>query len=150
MSGYCVVLGDTSVFWSSKRQTVVSRSSAEAEYRSIGNATAECRWLCHLLQELHADVHKAIVIYCDNVSAVYLSHDPIHHRQTKHVEIGIHFVHELVALGELRVVHVPTDLQYADIMTKGLPQAIFDKFKTSLHIGDAIAQTGGVLRYACN
>jgi hypothetical protein len=79
------------------------------------------------------------------VSAVYLSHDPIHHRWTKHVEIDIHFVRELVALGELRVVHVPTDLQYVDIMTKGLPQAIFDKFKTSLHIGDAIAQTvGGV------
>jgi hypothetical protein len=142
-SGYCVFLGDTLVSWSSKRQTVVSRSSAEVEYRGVANAKVECRWLRHLLQELYVDVQKAIVIYCDNVSAVYLSHDPVHHRRTKHVEIDIHFVRELVALDELRIVYVPTDLQYADIMTKGLPQAIFDKFKTSLHVGDATAQTAG-------
>jgi hypothetical protein len=77
------------------------------------------------------------------VSAVYLSHDPVYHRRTKYVEIDIHFIRELVALGELRVIHVPTDLQYADIMTMGLPQVIFDKFKTSLHISDATSQTVG-------
>jgi hypothetical protein len=61
----------------------------------------------------------------------------------KHVEIDIHFVRELVAISELHVVHVPTDLQYADIVMKGLPTAILDKFKTSLHVGDAAVQTMG-------
>jgi hypothetical protein len=135
---------------------VVSHSSAEAEYRDVVNATSllqECCWLRHLLQELHVNVHKATVIYCNNVSTMYLSHDPIHHRRTKHVEIDIHFVRKLVALSELCVVHVPTDLQYADIMTKDLPQVIFDKFRSSLHVGDATAHTarggGGGLRSAC-
>jgi hypothetical protein len=96
---------------------VVSCSSVEAEYRSIANAMVECRWLCHLLQELYVDVQKATVIYCDNVSALYLSHHSVHHQRTKHVEIDIHFVRELVVLDEMHVIHVPTDLQYADIMT---------------------------------
>jgi hypothetical protein len=114
---YCVFLGDTLVSWSCKRQTVVSCSSVEAEYRSIANAMVECCWLCHLLQELYVDVQKATIIYCDNVSAVYLSHHSVHHQRTKHVEIDIHFVRELVVRDEMHVIHVPTDLQYADIMT---------------------------------
>jgi hypothetical protein len=77
-SGYCVFLGDSLVSWSSKRQTTVSRSSAEAEYRAVANAAAECCWLRNLLRELHVVVDKATVIYCDNVSAVYLSENPVH------------------------------------------------------------------------
>ncbi|XP_066323915.1 uncharacterized mitochondrial protein AtMg00810-like [Miscanthus floridulus] len=69
-SGYCVFLGDSLVSWSSKRQPTVSRSSAEAEYRAVANAAAECCWLRNLLHELHVDVRKATVIYCDNISAV--------------------------------------------------------------------------------
>jgi hypothetical protein len=66
-----------------------------------------------------------MVVYCDNVSAIYLSQNPVHHRRTKHVELDIHFVREKVALGQLQVLHVPTHLQFADIMTKGLPTLIF-------------------------
>jgi len=91
-SGYCVFLGDSLVSWSSKRQTTVSRSSAEAEYRAVANAAAECSWLHNLLRELHDVIDKATVIYCDNVSVVYLSENPVHHRQTKHIELDIHFV----------------------------------------------------------
>ena len=47
--------------------------------------------------------------------------NPVHHRQTKHIEIDIHFVCEKVALGEARVLHVSPSHQFADIMTKGLP-----------------------------
>jgi hypothetical protein len=110
----------------------VSRSSAEAEYRIVANATNKCCWLHQLLQELHIDVNKASVMYCDNISAIYLLHNPVHHRRTKHVEIDIHFVQEKVALGELRVIHVPTQLQFADIMTKGLPTTVFEEFRSSL------------------
>jgi hypothetical protein len=79
-SGYCVFLGDTLISWSSKRQTVVSRSSAEAEYRGVANAIAGCHWLRNLLRELHIDTKKATIIYCDNISVVYLSENPVHHR----------------------------------------------------------------------
>jgi hypothetical protein len=131
---YCVFLGGSLISWSSKRQSTVSRSSAEVEYRGVTNATAECCWLQNLLRELYVDIQKATVVYCDNVSAIYLSQNPVHHRRTKHVELDIHFVREKVALGQLWVLHVPTHLQYADIMTKGLPISIFEDFHSSLCI----------------
>ena len=88
---------------------MVSRSSAEAEYQAVVNAVAEYIWLRQLLHELHCDVPSATVAYCDNISAVYMSKNPVHHRRTKHIKLDIHFVRERVALGELRVIHVPTD-----------------------------------------
>lgn len=147
-SGYCVFLGDSLVSWSSKRQPTVSRSSAEAEYRAAANATAECCGLRNLLQELHVDVQKATVIYCDNISAVYLSQNPVHHRRTKHVELDIHFVRERVALGQFRVLQVPTRHQLADIMTKGLPTPLFTEFKSSLCIRKNDAATAGGVKRA--
>nr|XP_020191643.1 uncharacterized mitochondrial protein AtMg00810-like [Aegilops tauschii subsp. strangulata] len=76
-SGYCVYLGPSLISWSSKRQPTVSRSSAEAEYRAVANAVAECSWLRQLLQELFCPIDRATVVYCDNVSAVYLSANPV-------------------------------------------------------------------------
>ncbi|KAK1681140.1 hypothetical protein QYE76_041988 [Lolium multiflorum] len=134
-SGYCVYLGPSLISWSSKRQPTVSRSSTEAEYRAVANAVAECSWLRQLLQELHCPVTKATIVYCDNISAVYLSANPVHHRRTKHIELDIHFVREHVALGRVRVLHVPTDQQFADVMTKGLPTSTFESFS------DAAAET---------
>jgi hypothetical protein len=142
-SGFCVFLGDALVSWSSKRQAVVSRSSAEAEYRGVANAAAECCWLRNLLGELQVVVNKASIIFCDNVSAVYLSDNPVHHKRTKHVELDIHFVRERTALGQLRVLHVPTRHQFADIMTKGLPVPLFEEFRDSLCIKSSDAVTEG-------
>ena len=83
----------------------VSRSSAEAEYRAVANGVAEACWLRHLLQELRCPLHRTTVVYCDNISVVYLSTNPVQHQCTKHVEIDLHFIRERVALGEARVLH---------------------------------------------
>ncbi|GJV48766.1 ribonuclease H-like domain-containing protein [Tanacetum coccineum] len=118
-SGYCVFLGNNLLSWSSKRQFTLSRSSAEAEYRGVANAVAETCWLRNLLRELHTPLSTATIVYCDNVSAVYLSSNPVQHQRTKHIEIDIHFVRD------------PSRYQYADIFTKGLPTALFDEFRDS-------------------
>jgi len=133
-SGYAVFLGDNLISWSSKRQTTVSRSSAEAEYRAVPNGVAEATWLRQLLQELHAPLRRATLVYCDNISAVYMSSNPVQHQHTKHIEIDLHFVRERVAIGDLRVLHVPTSSQYADIFTKGLPSSVFTEFRSSLNM----------------
>ena len=78
----------------------------------------------------------------DNVSAVYLSANPVHHRRTKHIELDIHFVHEQVALGRIRVLHVPTAQQFADVMTKGLPTSTFEEFRSSLCVTSAASTAG--------
>nr|XP_020164445.1 uncharacterized mitochondrial protein AtMg00810-like [Aegilops tauschii subsp. strangulata] len=131
-SDYCVYLGDNLVSWSTKRQATVSRSSAEAEYRAVAHAVAMCCWLRQLLLELQRPLPSANVVFCDNVSAVYMACNPVQHRRTKHIEIDIHFVHEKVSLGQIRVLHVPSSQQFADIMTKGLPSHLFEDFWYSL------------------
>jgi len=140
-SGFAVFLGDNLVSWSFKRQQTVSRSSAEAEYRAVANAVAEASWLRQLLQELHAPLRRAVLVYCDNISSVYMSSNPIQHQRTKHIEIDLHFVRERVATGDVRVLHVPTTSQYADIFTKGLPSSIFAEFRSSLNVCGAADQT---------
>jgi hypothetical protein len=133
-SGYAVFLDDNLVSWSSKRQNIVSRSSAEDEYRAVVNGVAEACWLRQLLQELHAPLSKSTLVYCNNVSVVYLSTNSVQHQRTKHVEIDLHFVRERVAIGDVRVLHVPTTSQFADIFTKGLPTSVFLEFQSSLNI----------------
>lgn len=91
-SGYGVFLGDNLVSWSSKRQQTVSCSSAEAKYRVVANAFAETTWLVQLLGELHCPVQCATLVYCENVSAIYLSTNAVQHQRTKHIEIDLHFV----------------------------------------------------------
>ncbi|GJT36048.1 ribonuclease H-like domain-containing protein [Tanacetum coccineum] len=142
-SGYCVFLGDNLLSWSAKRQVTLSRSSAEAEYRGVANVVAETAWIRNLLLELHTPLFTATLVYCDNVSAVYLSTNPVQHQRTKHIEIDIHFVREYVASGQVRVLHVPSRFQYADIFTKGLPTALFLEFRSSLNVRRSPAHTEG-------
>ncbi|GJW55300.1 ribonuclease H-like domain-containing protein [Tanacetum coccineum] len=126
--------GHNILSWSSKRQPTLSRSSAEAEYRGVANVVAETAWLRNLLRELHTPLLTVTLVYCDNVSVVYLSANPVQHQRTKHIEIDIHFVRHMVAMGHVRVLHVPSRYKYADIFTKGLPSTLFEEFRTSLSV----------------
>nr|GFA17786.1 ribonuclease H-like domain-containing protein [Tanacetum cinerariifolium] len=72
----------------------MSRSSAEAEYRDVANAVADTTWLQNLLPELQSPLHSATIVYCDNVSAVYLSSNLVQQQRAKHIEIDIHFVQD--------------------------------------------------------
>ncbi|GKB77891.1 ribonuclease H-like domain-containing protein [Tanacetum coccineum] len=106
--GYCVFLVDNLLTWSSKCQDTLSRSSAEAKYHGVRNAIAETSWIRNLLRELHTPLLTATLVYCDNVSAIYMSANPVQHQRTKHIEIDIHFVRDKVAAGHVRVLHVPS------------------------------------------
>ncbi|XP_044318719.1 uncharacterized protein [Triticum aestivum] len=110
---------------------MVSPSSAEAEYPAVANVVAECCWLRQLFGELRVPLPTTTVTYCDNISVVYMAANPVHHRRTKHNELDIHFVREKVVLGQMRVLHVPTAQQFADIMTKGLPTPAFQEFRST-------------------
>ncbi|XP_065871845.1 uncharacterized mitochondrial protein AtMg00810-like [Euphorbia lathyris] len=143
-SGYCVFLGDNLISWSAKRQPTLSHSSAEAEYRGVANVVSETCWIRNLLLELHLPIRKSTFVYCDNVSVVYLSGNPVQHQRTKHIEMDIHFVREKVSRGEVRVLHVPSRHQIADIFTKGLPQILFEDFRSSLNVHPPPVSTTGV------
>nr|GEV58191.1 reverse transcriptase domain-containing protein [Tanacetum cinerariifolium] len=114
---------------------------AEAAYRGVSNVVTETCWLRNLLRELHTLLSFVTLIYCDNYSAVYLSCNPVKHQRRKHIEIDIYFVHDLVATRQVRVLHVPSRYQFADIFTKGLPSALFEEFRSSLSVRRTFAQT---------
>jgi hypothetical protein len=134
ISGYAVFLRANLISWSLKCQNIISHLTVEAEYRAVANGVAETCWLCQLLQELHAPLTKSIIVYCDNVSAVYLSTNPIQHQRMKHAEIDLHFVRECVVIGDVCLLHVSMTSQFADIFMKGLSTSVFLEFRSSLNI----------------
>ncbi|KAK4380351.1 hypothetical protein RND71_002213 [Anisodus tanguticus] len=141
-SGYCMFHGNNLVSWSAKRQSTLSRSSAEAEYRGVANVVLESCWLHNLLLELHCPIQKATLVYCDNISVIYLSGNPVQHQHTKHIEMDIHFVREKVACGQVRICHVLSRYQY--IFTMGLPSVLFEDFRDSLSVRRPPAMTASV------
>nr|GEU71282.1 hypothetical protein [Tanacetum cinerariifolium] len=93
---------------SSKRQPTLSRSSAEEEYRGVANVVAETCWLRNLLRKLHTHLSFATLVYCDNVSDVYLSSNPVQHQCTRHIKIDTLSVQNLVVAGQVHILHVPS------------------------------------------
>jgi hypothetical protein len=133
-SRYAVFLGGNLVSSSATRQTVVSHFSAEAEYYSVANGVAEATWLRYLLHELQTPPSWCTLVYCDNISAMYLSTNPVQHQRIKHVEIDLYFVRGNVAISQVHIIHVLTTSQFTDIFTKGLPSSVFNEFRSSLNI----------------
>jgi hypothetical protein len=124
-SGFVVFLGGNLVSWSSRKQATVSRSSTEAEYKAIANATTELIWIQTLLKELGVYLHKPPRLWCDNVGATYLTANPIFNGRTKHVEVDFHFVREQVAHKAIEVRIISSKDQLADVLTKPLSRAPF-------------------------
>lgn len=132
-SGACVFLGANLVSWWAKKQSVVSRSSTEAEYRALAVVTTEILWLQSLLTELRVP-YTTPSVFCDNMSTVSLAHNPVLHARTKHMELDLFFLREKVLQKQLQVTYVPAASQYADIMTKPLPPTLFDTFRDKLTV----------------
>ncbi|XP_040366874.1 secreted RxLR effector protein 161-like, partial [Rosa chinensis] len=91
-SGYFIFVGGNLVTWKSKKQKVVARSSAEAEYRGMAHGVCELLWLRNLLRDLGFILKNSMQLYCDNKAAIDISHNPVQHDRTKHVEVDRHFI----------------------------------------------------------
>ncbi|KAK2367079.1 hypothetical protein QL285_080397 [Trifolium repens] len=134
-SGAAIYFGPNLISWWSRKQQVVARSSTEAEYRSLAQATADVLWVQTILTELTVPFITPKV-YCDNQSAVLLAHNPILHSRTKHMEIDLFFVREKVLAKQISVMHIPGTDQLADILTKPISTDKFLSIRSKLNVRD--------------
>jgi len=100
-SGYCTLLGRNLVTWRSKKQNVVSRSCAEAEFRSMALGICELLWIKIILEDLRIKWEEPMRLYCDNKSAIGIAHNSVQHDRTKHVEVDKHFIKEKIEWTDL-------------------------------------------------
>jgi histone deacetylase 1/2 len=132
--GFAVFFGTNLISWSARKQPTVSRSSTEAEYKALANATAEMMWVQKLLQEMGVRHSPVARLWCDNLGAKYLSANPVFHARTKHIEIDFHFVRERVAQKLLDVRFISTNDQLADGFTKPISAAKLQVFCSNLNL----------------
>ncbi|KAM6556207.1 hypothetical protein CsatB_003226 [Cannabis sativa] len=131
-SGYCSYVWGNLVSWRSKKQQVVARSSAEAEFRALAHGICEGMWLKRLLDELRIKLEGPIDVLCDNQSAIAIAKNPVHHDRTKHVEIDRHFISEKIENKIITLKHIPSRQQAADILTKALHRPNFRELSSKL------------------
>jgi len=126
-SGYCTFVWGNLVTWQSQKQKVVAKSSAESELRALAQGIMEGLWLARVAKEAHLKIDAPLKLFCDNKAAINMALNPIQHSRTKHVEIDRHFIREKVEDGIMCLTYIPTRLQTADILTKGLSEEIFER-----------------------
>ncbi|KAJ4765650.1 Retroelement pol polyprotein-like [Rhynchospora pubera] len=125
LTGYFVMLGGSPVPWKTKKQPTVSCSSAEAEYRSMTNATCELLWLKSFLQSLGVVHDRPMNLYCDSQAALHIATNPVFHERTKHIELDCHFVRDWIKDGAVVTQYIRSSEQLADIFTKALGKQQF-------------------------
>ena len=127
-------VGDNLVCWRSKKQSVVARSTAEAEFRSMASGLCELMWLRILLSELGLFDGGPLQLFCDNQAVIKLIHNPVQHDRTKHIEIDRNFIRETLEEGLLQVGFVRSENHLADVFTKALHVSGFKDFMHNLNL----------------
>lgn len=117
---YCIYLGDSLISWKSKKQAIISRTSTEAEYRSMASTVCELQWLTNILTELHVPYTTPALLYCNNASAIHIANISSFHERTKHIDLDCHFVREKLRQHLFRLLPVPSRQQLVDVFTKPL------------------------------
>ena len=126
ISGYVFTAGGSSICWRSGLQDVVALSTTEAEYMALVEAVKEGIWLKGLIEEFGYE-QESIDVWCDSQSALCLAKNNVHHERTKHISRKLHFIRDIIAKGDVKVMKIHTLKNPADMLTKGLPVEKFEK-----------------------
>ena len=134
ISGYFVFLGGNLIAWSSRKQGLVARSTAESEYKAMTLCTTELTCISSLLSELKIEMQRTPTILSDSTSAAAIATNLVFHSKTKHFEIDLHFIRDNVARCEMEISFVAGRDQIANVLTKPLPYYKFSCFRSKLKV----------------
>ncbi|KAK9058127.1 hypothetical protein SSX86_022967 [Deinandra increscens subsp. villosa] len=123
-SGGCQFLGDRLVSWQCKKQTCVSTSTAEVEYIAASACCGQVLWIQNQMMDYGINFMET-PMYVDNTSAINISKNPVKHSKTKHIEIRYHFIRDCVEKKLIKLHHVSTENQLADLFIKAFDEARF-------------------------
>ena len=140
-SGHCFLLASGVISWHSKKQSVVTLSTAEAEYVALSHATQEVIWLKRLFSEVGMRL-DSVLIKDDSQAAIAMAKNPIHHAKSKHIDIRYHFLREELEKKTFKLEYCNTKEMVADSFTKSLPRIQFQKLRSLMGIQDMERQVG--------
>ncbi|GJU86702.1 putative RNA-directed DNA polymerase [Tanacetum coccineum] len=130
VTGYTVFLGNSLVSWKSKKQSMLSKSSAEAEYRAMNTVTCEVMWIMKILTEFGIINSLPVNINYDNTSAIQIAANPVFHERTKHFKKETFFLREKVVARIVKTVKIKSEDNIADLFTKGTKGEIIGSSRT--------------------
>lgn len=131
-SGYAFMLGNGAISWASKKQSIVTLSTTEAEFVAAASGACQAVWLRNMLEEIGFIQGVKTVLFCDNSSTIKLSRNPVLHGRSKHIHVRYHFLRELVNDGVIELEYCHTEEQLSDIMTKAVMLEVFEKLRKEL------------------
>jgi hypothetical protein len=131
-SGYVFLLNGATISLSSKKQTIVTLSTTEAEFIAAASCVCQGIWLRGILEEVKYTQQGLIMLFCDNSSTIKLSKNPVLHGRSKHIDVRFHFLRDLTKEGKVELVHCRSVEQIADILTKPLKAESFMKLRALL------------------
>ena len=134
ISGYVIIVAGGAISWSSKKQTTVALSTAEAEYVLATHVAKQVLWQRSLFTELDFPISTTSTIFTNNQAAISISHHPESHGRTKHIDIAHYFLHDLIANGTLNTVYVHTRENLADLFTKALPRELHEDLSSRIGV----------------
>jgi len=128
ISGHVFLIDGGAISWSSRKQELVTLSTAEAKYVATMHTAKEALWLRRLIHELFPWLKRPTLLYCNNQSALKLIQDNNYHARTKHIDIQYHFIRQVAHNGALVLIYCLSKDMMADTLTKALP-----KWKATIH-----------------
>ena len=130
-SGYIFMLNGAAVGWCSRKQVSAAQalSSCEAEYIAACEATKEVVFLRALLKDLGFEQLGSTRIYVDNTGAINMAKNPVISKKSKHIDLRFHYLRHMVASEAVELVHVNTEDNVADMLTKSLGKTKLRKFR---------------------
>jgi hypothetical protein len=138
ITGFALLVDGGAILWGSRKQELVTLSTAEAEYVAATHTAKEILWIRRLISEVFRPLEHPTTLYCDNQAAIALTKDGTYHARTKHIDIRYHFIRFSVEQGSISFLYCPTDSMVADTLTKALPNIKAKHFASELGLRVAV------------